>query len=616
MKTKEGLISLAIILIFTTFSLCIFPGYKVFFSDQNVYLPGIYHQLNPKLFTNDILTLFNFIHYSFFGKLLIFTLKTFKMNIFYSLFALSFLSRFIYFYSIYKISEYFTNNRIFSILSLFLVLKGFSIYGTVSYALDLNLVPRVTGISFGFLFMCLFFEEKYLLSALSLSISLLLHPISAVVFIMFFYVNLFIFYRRKTSSPSLILAGLIPIISLLFLLPSIHTHIGNFSSIDPIWEKIIRKKDAFVFVTEWRENDFIQFIKSILLFAIIRIELSEMFKDREKRQYFYSIFFIPLFLFIVSFFAVDIMKIHFILELQIARSLMLWEIYSTILFSYFAYKHIKDSPAHNFYSFTLIGITLSFICKKISPEGNFIYFFLPLFLAPWMMRIKNTIKTNINLSRKEELLINSLFVLAFLNLLFIWPFLNMLTNLFLFIGVPRIVFRFFILFTFTLIFTFSYYLRNLILFSKKGILLILIFICIATIFTPIFNPKFSIYPSYFKDKSLMNACKWIVNNTKESDVFITYPYSKRSSAIRLVCHRNIFISPKDGDQVIFKRGYAIEWQKRMNLAKKLRANKFLLSKISRKYRIDYIFSDHRLHLNYPLVFFNDRYYIYRINRVK
>jgi len=591
-KIKKELQLLGVIGILTIFSLIVFPGYKVFISDHELYIPAIYQSLNPGLFQNDLLLSFNQAAYTLFDELIIFLINALNINIFYALFFLTIIVRFIYFYSIYKIAFYFTNNQQFSIFSILLFIAGFSVYGTVSSTLDIILVPRLMGLSLNLLFLALFFNKKWVLSTLPLGIGILIHPITSIPFIIFFFLAVFFFSDKKRFfDKSSLLLGVIPLVFLIFLVLTIKSSgLGLFTFIDPLWESIIRFRDPYIFITSWHYSDFLFLLASICMLIISYLELREIFENITKKKYFYLLILIPLLLFALSFITVDILKMHFFAQLQMSRSLFLWKIFITLFFSYFAYEYIKTNPKDILYNFPLVGLILSFILKE-----PFIFLFLPMFFFLWMKRKYNLFGlTKIRIFKKDQFSV-VIFSICTIGL----------STIFL-IKISYLVAIILLSILATLMVTW----KSKLVFGHKSTYLFLILLVISTI---ILIPKFSVYPLYFEDKSLIEACDWVKNNTDEEDVFITEPFSKASGPLRLTCYRNVFTCFKDGAQVIFKRDYAFEWKKRIDLVSKLEKNPNLLSEISKEYNVNYIFSDHRLNLSYSLVFNNTKYFIYKLD---
>jgi len=587
----------------TVFSLVAFQGYRVFTSDHELYIPPLYQTLNPELFQNDLLLSFDQTAYTFLDELIVFLMRALKADIFFALFSLTVVFRFIYFYSLYRIALYFTEDRTFSILSMFLFIGGSWVYGAAISTLGIYLTPRVVCLSLNLLFLACFLNGKRLLSTVLLGIGLLIHPISSLPFLIFFYLDVYLLSGRKRFTGPSFLLGAIPALFLaLLLFCTESSRIGFFAVLDPIWESIIRFRAPQIFITSWDYPSFAMLIASACLFAISRLELREMFKNPAKKKYLYMLFLIPLFSFILSLISVDIFKMHFFAQLQASRSLVLWKIFIPLLFSYFAYKHIRDNPADLALDFSLAGIILSFVFSypsrivPLSFSGRYapLLLFLPMFLFLW-----TTSRYNLHSTAKSKVFNKELFSVV----IFAVSAAALLTARF----TPRsaMVIRLSLLATLVVVW-------NAVLPLKRG--LIYIFPLAMAVITLMSIPYFSIHPSYFRDKRLMEACEWIENNTGEQDIFITEPFVRNSGPLRLTCHRNVFTTRKDGAQATFRRNYAVEWKKRYELVDRLKTDNKLLKDISREYSEDYLISNSRLNTPYPLVFDNPSYCIYKLRQ--
>ena len=217
MTANKNLYFSGIILLIVIFSL-IFPGYKTLTSDQEIYLPQIINLNDEVLQENDFLYSFNQINFTVFDEFLAFFTDTLNINIFIVLFLLTLITRFIYFYSIYKIAFYFTKNRIFSLLSPLIFISGLTVFGTALTTIDIELHPRTISFALMLLFLAAYLDNKKYLSAIILGIGTLFHPISAIPFLIFFYLDLgIIFIKDKSIKLSKLLA--------LFVIPAIITSI-------------------------------------------------------------------------------------------------------------------------------------------------------------------------------------------------------------------------------------------------------------------------------------------------------------------------------------------------------------------------------------------------------
>ena len=127
----------------------------------------------------------------------------------------------------------------------------------------------------------------------------------------------------------------------------------------------------------------------------------------------------------------------------------------------------------------------------------------------------------------------------------------------------------------------------------------------------IFIPSFSFYSNYYRDIELVFACNWINENTEKDSVFITFP-DKLSRPIRLLCHRSIFVSGREGSSSLFNRDFAFEWKKRMDLHLTINTNPSFIQETIGNYKIDYLFSDKEINFDYSLVYNNNFYYVYEL----
>ncbi|OHB38278.1 MAG: hypothetical protein A2060_00835 [Planctomycetes bacterium GWA2_50_13] len=599
----------------TIFSLVVFPGYWVFAGDQKNYVPAIFQALNPALFQNDYSLTYNHGTYTLFDELIIFMMNTLKLNIFYALFFLYIVVKFIYLYSVYKIAIYFTGDKTFSILSTLLFMSGLLIYGIPIRTPDIYLVPRLISLSLNLLFLACIFNKQWLLSALSLCIGLLAHPITSFPFVVFFYFDVFFLSNKEDFKWKLVLSAM-PVLSLIFLLSTLESagsepFMAVFEYIDDTWEGILKQRIPFIFITGWNHAWVAplfgyHYLNASLCFLVVSyLELDEIFGDARKKQYLFLLFTIPLFLLMVSFITVDILKIHVFAELQIARSLCILKIFTTLLFSYFGYNRIKTHPKDVFYNFLLIGIITSFIFEEF-----LLFIFFPMFLLVWINRRRKRFNLStlikVRMLTKDGLPVTVFMIVILLAIVIIPSMLVLMLKVLIHASESCV-----------LAITVSCF-SALIVNWKEDIVIkrvhMYVVLILLTISIITYLPGFTVHPLYLEDSGLVETCDWIKNNTSEQDVFITEPFCEEASIpVRLTCYRNLFYSCGDGGATVFSRNYAIEWEKRFKLAERLKEDMGLLVKISKDYDVNYVLSDHKLEINYPLVFNNTRYCIYKIN---
>ena len=577
----ESVKNFLIIFIFTLFSVLVFPGYDIFISDQEIYLPLVYNNLDNELFSQDIILKFDVLGYSLFDEIIAFFL-IFTSNVSLILFLVYFVSKFFFFYAIYRLAFYFTKDKNFSLLSLLIFVPTISVYGTQLF--DTLLIPRVMGIPLGLLSLVYFLEKKYYVSSVLLSLHYLIHPMTAIYFLGFFYLNLlFDFENKKIFNKKLFIPGLFPVI--LFFVTSLFggPGLGFFTLIDSAWEKIILLRWSSFFISGWHYNLFIVLVTGIILYLIGL----EAYKNKTKKIHLIVLLLFSLLLAVASLFLSDILKLHFIAQLQIYRGLFFIKILGGILFFRMAYLYINRKPKDYVYIFFMLGTLFALFINE-----DLIYPFFYLFLCLWIKR-KYVPKFDAFIFKKDII-----FLLLFIPILFL--FFLIVKNL------PNFsVIHLIIVLILSTLFTFITSFRERFPFNSSHVCAIFIVSIL------IFIPSFSFYSNYYRDIELVFACNWINENTEKDSVFITFP-DKLSRPIRLLCHRSIFVSGREGSSSLFNRDFAFEWKKRMDLHLTIKANPSFTGEVIENYKIDYLFSDKEINFDYPLVYNNSLYYVYEL----
>lgn len=583
-KLEQELTVFTLPFVITIISLIIPGGYEVFAGDLLLYVPWIYYSLNHNLFSaNDILFSFSQTKYTFFNDIFIWLIDKFKINIIYIFYFLNLVFRFIYFLSLQNLVNKITGKRNFTIILLMVMVSiSSSFYGTSSSIFNSYLHPRFIGFSLNILFLNLLFADKFILSSIILGFGSLIHIITSVPFLILFYIKLFCFQEQRKY---FWFSALIPVIFLIILIIHAHSESSNLNPlmlIDPVWKNIIRQRIPWIFITDWNLNNSIFLpLVSIILFVI-------SFNNKHN-LIIKLLFVVPIFLCLVSLISVDILKISLFAQMQIFRSLLIWKLIITLVFAYFViekshiYSRAKNLNLLLIISFFSLGNIGGSVFENVYCVGIYILILLFIFQIKIIYKILITLSIFIVINTG--------------NFLFIFQ------NIFVYI-----------LFSLLLYF----YLKNenifLILKNKMRFLFPSIISILSIISLVILTPKI-IQPSYYQTP-LIQACDWIKDNTNEQDIFVIEPFSKVGSTFRVACYRSIFFSEKDGAQSVFNREYALEWEKRREIVEKIKQDINLLNVISNRYNLNYIFSDHQLAGNYPLVFNNTEHYIYKLNRAK
>lgn len=596
------------IAILTAFSLIVFPGYDVFVLDQLIYIPAIYQSMNPELYQNDLLLSLNLLNYTLFDELIVFLTGVLGDNIFYALFTTTVFIRYLYLYSLFSIAFFLTKDRMFSIFSLVFFISPILINGTEITTIDTYLTPRLISYSFNLLFLALVLSRRRILSTVALGVGLLMHPITSIPFVIFLYLDLaFCLYKNRGPVKECLLSALTPVLFLtLFMLATDSSGLKIFTFIDPAWEEIINERHYGIFISNWVPISFLFLIVSACFFMVSRRELKEVFEDATKRRYCLMLFFIPLFLTVLSFITVDIFKLHFFAQLQMARSLFLWKIFNTLLFSRFAYEYIKRHPKDLLYNFSLVG-TVSplafplYYVIRVNYTEPLILFFLPIFLVLWIGRKHNLLVT-------DQPLIIRKFYISFLVLIICLVSLSSIFSKEQGLVFSDLVLA--ILLVSSIIPALVSWKRDYIFGNKSPYVFCILLAASATTFFPGLN----IYPFYLKHSPLAQASAWIEKNTDEDDIFMTRPFTLQGPTLRLTSRRNVFTTYKDG-QLVFNRDFAFEWKKRIEIVKNLyhESDKGpVIARISEEYGVGYIISEEKLDLGYPPEYKNTEFFIYKI----
>jgi len=609
----QGWRLLLLMLIITAFSVIVYPGYRVFVSDHLLYVPAIEKSLNPELYDGDLLLEFNQSGYTIFDEVVVFMVSGLGMDIFHMLILLTFFVRLIFYYSVYRIVLYFTGDGRFSLFSIFIFLAGSAVYGTAFLTMDVFLTARLISISLCLLFLALFLNGRKILSSVPLGAAFLFNPPITVPFVLFFYTDIiYSLYRERSIDRYALAAAPVPVFFFIFMLSITNSSgLGAFGTIDPVWASIMMSRIPYAFLTGWSHISYFYLLAGICMLAVAGFGTPEFFSgrggrkgqraDRQssgaiRRRHLLMLIMIPVILTALSFVTIDIMKLNLAMQMNLTRSLFLLKIFITFMFSYYAYLQIKSCRMDLLYNFSLIGIILSFVFQEL-----LLVFFLPVFLFLWARKSGHfTVITKTRLFRSDVFVASGFAVYASV-LMAAALFVRNDPATFIYLLSSVIV---------SLVSSMALNCKKKFYAADRAIPYIFIALAMAAI---LLFPFFSIYPSYYSDQKLMEACGWIRGNTDVSDMFVTEPFTDKSGAVRMTCERGVFVSYKDGAQVGFNRDYAAEWKKRIGMLQSFEENPETISSIAGEYGLDYIISEKEIDAGYPLEFDNGRYFIYRIS---
>ncbi len=386
--------NLQMLAVVTTFVLISFisPGYRTL-GDGQMYLPQIHKQMYPSLLGNDLLLQYSQNSLTIFGDIVIFLTRLLKTDLFSVLFLLSVITRFIFFFSIYGISLYFTKNKTFILISpLIYIIPYSSIIGTET--LIGELLPRQIALSLGLLALVFYFNKKDFLTSIVLAVTLVVHPLTTIFFLAIFYLDLFIrFYKTKNTSSRMnyIFLALVPVISL-FTFSHFHSGrspiLGIFTRFDPAWIAVLGSSVSYIYELPklLSLTAFIEFIQASIFFIIIKTELREYFIG-ERKRYFYYLLIVPPVLFVISIITSYVFTLAFFTTLQLSRAFVLWKIILPIMFSFYAPSKIRNCTDNTGYNFLLFGILISLVTFKLVG-----FIFLPGLFLIWLKEYTSNFK--------------------------------------------------------------------------------------------------------------------------------------------------------------------------------------------------------------------------------
>ncbi|MBI2640382.1 MAG: glycosyltransferase family 2 protein, partial [Candidatus Sungbacteria bacterium] len=319
-------------------------GYSVFNADQFFYFPSILRAIHLDALGSDFMAKFSPAAFSFYDELIVGIVRYGGLDIFWTAFLLTVITRFMFFYALYRIARYFTRDTLFSALSLFIFVSGFVVYGTAMRSIADMFLARDLALGFSLLSLSFLFEKRYRTSSLALGLGALLNVGTVVPFAVIFY--MITFYEFVASGAKIILSRVISLllpllaISALWLYRPEGVSSGLFTALDGVWREILLRRVPNIFVMTWYypNSSPLYLAVSIYLYFLLWRELPGIFADSEKRRFIRMIFFAPLALTALSVLGGEIFGSAFILQLQLSRSLILWKLFLNLLFVYYAYR--------------------------------------------------------------------------------------------------------------------------------------------------------------------------------------------------------------------------------------------------------------------------------------
>lgn len=592
---------LGFVILVTVFSFFGLLGYSVFNADQFFYFPSLFQKLFPGELAGDFMANSSPAAFTLFDETILGTIKVTGLDLFWSILLLEFLTRSLFFFALYKIIRYFTQDTLFSLLSLFVFISGFVVYGTGMRAMADMLLARDMALSILLFSLFLLLEKKFLWSSLLLGLAATINPSTAVPFALIFYVLRFYFFisGRERITPLNLVTLLVPVVSVLvlkFFSPAGFA-LGIFTILDPEWYGTILKRTPNIFVTTWYypNSSPLYLAASIYFYYLLKRELGAIFSDFQKKIILPLIFWIPAGLTVLSVVGGEVLGLAFILQLQLSRSLILWKLVFNALLVFYAYRHVLSRPRDFFYNFSLVGITASFIASE-----KVMLVFLPVQILIWVCR-NTQIKSFSKVSEKVTVFAAAAIFISSLPVLFYFAGLHHTKDFFNFTLIISLI---------SLLGAGVIYVLNG-RFSLPALIPLSILVMLGGM--ALNFSSFSYYPrEIFGNREFMAACVWLQEHTAKPELLLADPFSGQGGDLRLACLKNVFVTKKDGGAGMFSREFALEWRKRFDLATAALKNPDILKDLAANYGVSYVFAEKNVDLFYPLVYENSKYRIYSL----
>ena len=143
--------------------------------------------------------------------------------------------------------------------------------------------------------------------------------------------------------------------------------------------------------------------------------------------------------------------------------------------------------------------------------------------------------------------------------------------------------------------------------TSLALSVIVITILLAAIFN-LFDFKNVQFPK--QESDWIDTQIWARSNTNSNDFFLVPP---DQTGFRIFSHRPIIADIKDGAVVIYDRNYAINWFERMqDLSNFTNLSGDQIQKLKSKYDFNFVVTKSSQHLNFPIIYSNNTYMIYKI----
>jgi len=611
LMTKKGFSLVLFILILTTFSLVVTPGYESFASDQTMFLPPLFHTLDNSLFPNGDLEHARIItaERSLINGLLAFFVSR-GADLLWLLFILSAVFRALLFVVLYYLILYFAQDRTRAAFILLFFITAFFIPGTGTVTTESLFTYRTVAVPLGFLYLVLYLYGWRLVALVPLLLAFSIHAISALPFFCFHYLHTAWGTWQKRKEPQVlirgVLASIIPIAGVLFFLWWRHSGATDafFLRIDARWKQLANPRNQPAFFAFWSINSYISLISWLTLAGMPLPYLKEFLRDTGKRIVMFTLLLVPLLMLLLAG-AGEYSGFHGIIKLNLPRGLTLISFLVPILVSMFTLWHAEQNRSDILKNTFLLATLVWFLPKDgfVFLREGMLLFIPPLAILFYGQLLPRASRWTAHLS----ILAITAFALADGAAIYRSLFYGNVSSI---IWLHLVLLAGWIL---SLLYANDYISSSSL--TRYGLTAAVPFLIIASLISA---KSFTIYPRFFTNAPYQEACAWVEKHTSKDSIFIVEPFvtSPPPEDFRLACFRPIFTTYREGGVVPYdeKRADAFIWKRKYDLIQALRKNLSLLAAAKQEYRLDYIFSETPLALppRYPLLFSNSGYYIYDI----
>ncbi len=632
-ENKKGmyffpLLAVSLSLIYTLFSLFIFPGYYTEREDQKFYMPPLFHVTEPTAYSRDFLMKNTQADASFFDEIVGLSFFGDPNNIYRGIFWVSVLSQFLFFLGITCIAYALSRHWIFALVAptFFLIgHEGFicnalpSQSWIFSYGTELH--ARSLAISLLTFALGLFLLGRALLSWILVSIGILIHIVSALPIA--FFMGIYTLFRDVIQDKKYfsLTYFFIPLFALTILLISMNGNSGNemgfFTIVDPEWIAFMKERVPWIFFTNHFGSPNIVLIIYIPLFLFALASYwSTAFSPKQK----YSIVLFcssGIALMLMGFIGFDVFHIALFGQFQLYRIAIWLKIILLISFLFVCFnEYVK--PRSTLYEKLLFGTS-----AIIALYGG-TAFFLPLSIV-LLIGVILLLKRKVFMEHKWLFLPVLMVTLLILFGIELWSteFATQMANGkdfithiisdpllslgYIFLWVEKILPAILILGMLLLITKYFSQTQNI----QKAFTGFIPLVIILSVGALLSNK----YPTFVHSplSNMSTSDRWISENIKDDDlIFSTSAVAGEAFHIRDHLGKSLFVSQREGAQGTFNREYAMEWIKRINIQENPQAHwKELIS----DYKIDFVLASPKESFSQiPEVYRNESFVIYSVKK--